>query len=96
MDVCDSLIKWASDAKLFKHDICDEDHKAVAQAGRTNYRRTAQDTAGHYKTTAGHYRTLCGCRRCFVANQLWFMTRIREEDCTGTVKKKISVNCSDI
>jgi len=58
MDVCDSLIKWASDAKLFKHDICDEDHKAVAQAGQTNYRRTAQDTAGHYKTTAGQHRTL--------------------------------------
>jgi len=24
--------------------------------------------------------TLCGCRRCFVADQLWFMIRIREED----------------
>jgi len=24
--------------------------------------------------------TLCGWRRCFVADQLWFMTRIREED----------------
>ena len=38
--------------------------------------------------TAGHYRILCGCRRCFVAIQLSFITRIREEDCTGTVKKK--------
>ena len=25
--------------------------------------------------------TLCGWRRCFVANQLWLMTRIREEEC---------------
>jgi len=24
--------------------------------------------------------TLCGWRRCFVADQLWFMTRIREEE----------------
>jgi len=23
--------------------------------------------------------TLCGWRRCFVAEQLWFMTRIREK-----------------
>ena len=23
--------------------------------------------------------TLCGCGRCFVADQLWLMTRIREE-----------------
>jgi len=27
--------------------------------------------------------TLCGWRRCFVADELWFMTRIREEeDCS--------------
>jgi len=24
--------------------------------------------------------TLCGCRRCFMADQLWFMTRITEEE----------------
>ena len=24
--------------------------------------------------------TICGWRRCFVADQLWFLTRIREED----------------
>ena len=29
---------------------------------------------------AYHGYTLCGWRRCFVADQLWFMTRIREED----------------
>jgi len=54
--------------------------------GRTNYRRTLHDNR---KTTAGQHRTLCGCRRYYVANQLWFMTRIQEEDCTSTVKKKI-------
>ena len=29
--------------------------------------------------------TLCGWRRCFVADQLWFMTRIREEEDSVTV-----------
>jgi len=34
--------------------------------------------------------TLCGWRRCFVADQLWFMTRIREEeDC-------LSLHCINI
>ena len=28
--------------------------------------------------------TLCGWRRCFVADQLWFMTRIREEEDSET------------
>ena len=28
--------------------------------------------------------TLCGWRRCFVVDQLWFMTRIREEDLLKT------------
>ena len=27
--------------------------------------------------------TLCGWRLCFVTDQLWFMTRIREEDCSA-------------
>ena len=30
--------------------------------------------------------TLCGWRRCFVANQLWFMTCIREEEEEVTAK----------
>jgi len=29
--------------------------------------------------------TLCGCRRCSVADQLWFMTCIREEEDCGTL-----------
>ena len=29
---------------------------------------------------AAYLSTLCGWRRCIVADQLWFMTRIREED----------------
>ena len=78
-------------------DITEFTEATYEYEGRTNYRRTAQDTTGQHRTpqdttgqpqdSTGH-RTLCGCRPCFVANQLWFMTRIREEDCTGTVKKK--------
>jgi len=30
--------------------------------------------------------TLCGWRRCFVADQLWLMARIREEDCQCPLK----------
>jgi len=30
--------------------------------------------------------TLCGWRRCFIADQLWLMTRIREEDSPDNVK----------
>jgi len=35
--------------------------------------------------------TLCGWRRCFVADQLWFMTRIREEeeDCMRSISSRI-------
>ena len=38
--------------------------------------------------------TLCGWRRCFVANQLWFMTRIREEeeDCQCDVLTVVSLS----
>jgi len=32
--------------------------------------------------------TLCRWRRCFVADQLWFMTQIREEDCFITMVTK--------
>jgi len=32
--------------------------------------------------------TLCGWRRCFVADQLWFITRIREEEELKTVPFK--------
>ena len=31
--------------------------------------------------------TLCGWRHCFVADQLWFMTRIREEEGTTSINE---------
>jgi len=34
--------------------------------------------------------TLCGWRRCFVADQLWFMTRIREEEVTSVSARCLS------
>ena len=40
----------------------------------------------HDKTEWRLITTLCGWRRCFVADQLWFMTRIWEEgDCWWTL-----------
>ena len=33
--------------------------------------------------------TLCGWRRCFVADQLWLMTRIREEEEDGTCRRHL-------
>ena len=40
--------------------------------------------------------TLCGWRCCFVADQLWFMTRIREEDrvCGGSTSALVRLNYS--
>ena len=38
--------------------------------------------------------TLCGWRRCFVADQLWYMTRIREEDCCpAPLEGQLCVKC---
>jgi len=37
--------------------------------------------------------TLCGWRRCFVADQLWFMTRIREEEEDLVKNMKLIIHC---
>ena len=40
--------------------------------------------------------TLCWWRRCFVADQLWFMTHIREEDLGAALFSGHSVTCRTI
>ena len=40
--------------------------------------------------------TLCGWRRCFVADKLWFMTRIREEEEWIFTETKETANCYEV